>query len=47
MENGIIISWVVVSAIELENGQLRQGLSTFDAAETWIMADCVLVEYGE
>ena len=48
MENGtIIISWIAISAIERENGQLRQRLSTFEKAEYWIMNDDVLCEYGE
>ena len=47
-ENGtIIISWIAISAIEKENGQLRQRMSTLDEAEYWIMNDDVLAEYGE
>ena len=48
MENGtIIISWIAVSAIERDNGQVRQLVTTLDQAEYWIVNDDVLAEYGE
>ena len=47
-ENGtIIISWIAISAIEKENGQIRQRLSTLEEAEYWMMNGDVLCEYGE